>query len=194
MKPRELCKLCEKKVKNNDNNPVLGTRGSEFNPWDLQNEVFGGAHHYLRTKSDSNNAVASCTMGLLAATETWFFARVFLEWKSSFENGNIDACCHHSLPQTISHSSPFPEVQSGFYLNKPCTTEGLSGDFVLLRQLKLCPETSQTNAPKTIFQAFTGSLLWSWLNLRDYSGDFCTAKKQSHWEWFLCSSFPWIHS
>ena len=98
-----------KERKNNDNNPVLGTRGSEFNPWNLQNEVFGGAHHYLRAKSDSKNAVASCTMGLLAATETWFFARVFLEWKSSFENGNIDACCHHSLPQTISHSSPFPD-------------------------------------------------------------------------------------
>ena len=79
-----------------------------------QNDVFGAAHHYLRANSDSKNFVASCTMDLLAATETWFFALVFLEWKLSFENGNIDAC-RHSLPQTISHCSPFPKVQPGFY-------------------------------------------------------------------------------
>lgn len=36
--------------------------------------------------------------------------------------------------------------------------QGLSGDFLLLRQLNLCPETSQANALKTIFQAFTGTV------------------------------------
>ena len=38
--PKHRLHLCEKKVKNNDNDPVLETRGSDFNFWDLQNEVF----------------------------------------------------------------------------------------------------------------------------------------------------------
>jgi hypothetical protein len=96
------------------------------------------------------------------------------------------ATLYHKLSLTLAHSHSNPD----FNLFKQILAQGLSGDFVLRRQLKLCPETSQTNAPKTIFQGFhRHSLLWSWLNLRDYSGDYCTAKEQSHWDDFFAQIF-----
>ena len=155
-----------------------------------QNEVFGAAHHYLRVNSGSKNFVSSCTMDLLAATETWIFALVFFEWKLSFENENIDAC-RHSLQQTISDSSPFPQVHAGFYFIwiNPCTRTLwwlCTSPPTKVVSRNLSDQCAKDNFPSI----HRHSLLWSWLNLREYCGDdFCSAKKQSHWDDFFAQFF-----